>query len=154
MWALIQYWTSAKTNISLTHPPSHFVDDIIHWWSLSTYMLYSTPRASFASWRSGVYSIWCIPASQRVYLFSSIAAHSTHSALPDLLRVACIDVWARRVGRKEGNLWSLLANASTQFLAYITYSFYPVYSSFNVYGRALAAAVGGGCAVQWAVYGR
>jgi hypothetical protein len=32
-------------------------------------------------------------------------------------------------------------------LAYITYSFYPVYSSFNVYGRALAAAVGGGCTV-------
>ena len=32
-------------------------------------------------------------------------------------------------------------------MAYITYSFYPVYSSFNVYGRALAAAVGGGCTV-------
>ena len=32
-------------------------------------------------------------------------------------------------------------------MAYITYSFYPVYSSFNVYGRVLAAAVGGGCTV-------
>ena len=39
-----------------------------------------------------------------VYLFSSLQQPSTHSALPDLLRVACIDVWARRVGRKEGNL--------------------------------------------------
>ena len=67
----------SKNWIFLIHPPSPFAD-LIHGWSLSTYMLYNTPRASFASWRSGVYSIWCIPASQST---SSQAYSSTQYSL-------------------------------------------------------------------------